>query len=71
MNWDLILGGAVGSIVYGTIGILLLAAGFKMFDLMTPKLDEQEELKNGNIAVAIVVGSLLLAIAYIAAHVVK
>lgn len=71
MNWELILGGAVGSLVYGLIGIILLLVGFKLFDWITPRVDDQEQLNKGNVAVAIVNAAMLLAIAYIAAHVVK
>ena len=61
---------AVGSIVFGLIGIALLLIGYFVFDLLARRIDIQEQLNKGNTAVAIVVGALLLAIAYIAAHVV-
>jgi uncharacterized membrane protein YjfL (UPF0719 family) len=44
--------------------------GYFLFDVLTRRLDIQEQLNRGNTAVAIVVGALLLSIAYIAAHVV-
>jgi uncharacterized membrane protein YjfL (UPF0719 family) len=61
---------AIGSIVFGLIGIALLLVGYFVFDLLARRIDIQEQLNKGNTAVAIVVGALLLAIAYIAAHVV-
>jgi putative membrane protein len=61
---------AVGSVVFGLIGIALLLIGYFVFDLLARRIDIQEQLNKGNTAVAIVVGALLLAIAYIAAHVV-
>jgi uncharacterized membrane protein YjfL (UPF0719 family) len=61
---------ALASVVFGLIGIVLLLVGYFLFDLLARKLDVQNELAKGNLAVAIVVGSLLLAIAYISAHVV-
>ena len=62
-------GSAVGgSLVFGLIGIVLLIIGFKAFDLMTPRLDLEGELAKGNIAVGIVVGSLLFAIGFIVMH---
>ena len=65
-------GGAAGaSLVFGLIGIVMLIAGFKAFDLVTPKLDLEVELSKGNISVGIVVGALLLAIGYIVSHVVS
>jgi putative membrane protein len=61
---------AVASLVFGLIGIGLLLVGYFLFDVLARKIDVQSELAKGNLAVAIVVAALLLAIAYIAAHVV-
>ena len=63
--------GPLVSAVYGLVGIVLLLAGYWLFDLITPRIDVQKELSEKNTAVAIVVGALLLGIAYIAAHVVQ
>ena len=61
----------VASAAFGLLGIILLLLGYWLFDLITPRLDVQKELCEKNIAVAIVVGALLLGIAYVAAHVVQ
>ncbi len=37
----------------------------KLFDLMTPGVDEMEELRKGNVAVAIVIGSVIIAIGFV------
>jgi len=63
--------GAVGSLVFGVIGIVLLILGYFAFDIITPKLDVPSELSKGNVAVGVVVAALLLSIAYIAANVVQ
>jgi putative membrane protein len=57
--------------VFGAVGIVLLLLGYWLFDWITPRIDVQKELAEKNLAVAIVVGSLLLGIAYIVAHVVS
>ena len=62
---------AVSSITFGLIGIVLLILGYKMFDWLTPSLHFQDELKKGNVAVAIIVGVLLASIAYIAANAIR
>ena len=59
--------GVVGSLVFGLLGMILLLLGYWLFDLITPRLDVQ----NKNLAVAVVIGALLLGIAYITAHVVQ
>ena len=63
--------GAIASLVFGLIGIVLLMVGYFAFDILTPKLDVPAELSKGNVSVGIVVGALLLSIAYIASHVVR
>jgi putative membrane protein len=61
----------VGSLAFGLVGIVLLLAGYWLFDLITPRIDVQKELTEKNLAVAIVIAALLLGIAYVAAHVVQ
>ena len=61
---------ALGSAVFGVIGLVLLLIGYFVFELLTRKVDIGEQLNKGNVAVAIVVAALLFSIAYIAAHVV-
>jgi uncharacterized membrane protein YjfL (UPF0719 family) len=63
--------GIVGSLVFGLLGMVLLLLGYWLFDLITPRIDVQKELKEKNLAVAVVIGALLLGIAYITAHVVQ
>lgn len=50
---------------FGLLGIALLAVGFKIFELITPRLDIEKELAEKNIAVGIMVGAVLLGIALI------
>ena len=62
--------GAVGSLVFGLFGVLLLMIGFKAFEWITPKLNVEAELEKNNVSVAAVVVSIILAVAYMAAHVI-
>ncbi len=64
-------GGVLGSVVFGVIGMGLLLLGYWLFDRITPHIDFQKELREKNLAVAIVIGALLLGIAYVTAHVVQ
>lgn len=50
---------------YAILGVLLMWLAYRIFDYLTPKVDFPEELKRGNIAVAIFVGSLFISIALI------
>lgn len=59
------------SAVFGLIGLVLLILGYKVFDWLTPSLHFQDELKKGNLAVALVVSVLLASIAYIASNAIR
>lgn len=50
---------------YAVLGVLLMYVSYRVIDLVTPNVDFSEELKRGNVAVAIFIGSLFLSIAII------
>lgn len=50
---------------FGMLGIVLLAAGFKIFEWITPRVDLEKELAEKNVAVGIMVGALILGISMI------
>ena len=58
------------SLIFGAIGILVLVAGYKIFDAIIPA-DFNKELEKGNIAVAIFLAGALIGIAIIVSQVVK
>jgi uncharacterized membrane protein YjfL (UPF0719 family) len=51
--------------VYAILGVVLMYASYRLIDRLTPDVDFPAELKRGNIAVAIFIGALFLAIATI------
>jgi uncharacterized membrane protein YjfL (UPF0719 family) len=51
--------------LYAGLGVVLMYVAYRLFDLLTPKVDFAAELKRGNVAVAIFVGALFVAIAII------
>lgn len=59
------------SIVFGIIGIVLMILGYCIFDKVLTKVDFNEELKNKNIAVAIVIAGFMIAIGIIISGVVS
>jgi putative membrane protein len=50
---------------FGGLGILMTVIGYKLFDLIETKIDFATEIKNGNIAAAIVIGGFLIGICFI------
>jgi uncharacterized membrane protein YjfL (UPF0719 family) len=51
--------------LYAALGVLLMWLSYRLFDRLTPEVDFAEELKKGNIAVAIFIAALFIAIALI------
>lgn len=58
------------SLLFGAAGILVLVAGYKIFDAIIPA-DFNKELEKGNVAVAIFLAGALIGIAIIVSQVVK
>lgn len=66
-----VLNNVVISIIFGFIGIVLLVFGYWFFDKVLTKLDFNQELKEKNIAMAIVIAGFMIAIGIIIAGVVS
>ena len=56
------------NIGYAVLGVVLMWLSYRAFDVLTPHVHFGEELKKGNIAVAIFVGSIFISIALIIGH---
>lgn len=61
MDWTII---AV-NFLYATLGVALMWLAYRAFDRLTPDVDFAEELKKGNVAVAIFIAALFISIALI------
>lgn len=51
--------------LYAGLGVVLMFLSYRLIDLFTPSVDFQAELKHGNVAVAIFIAALFVAIAII------
>jgi putative membrane protein len=67
---DYLLTDLVSTIAFGVVAILLIVLGYITFDKLTPKLDFNELLNKGNIALGVVVGSFILGLCYVIGRVV-
>jgi putative membrane protein len=67
---DYLLTDLISTVAFGVVAILLLVLGYVTFDKLTPKLDFNDLLNKGNVAMAIVVGSFLLGLCYVIGRVV-
>ena len=50
---------------YAVFGVVMMWVSYRVFDHLTPQVDFPEELKKGNIAVAIFIGALFISIALV------
>ncbi|MCX6924614.1 MAG: DUF350 domain-containing protein [Verrucomicrobia bacterium] len=67
---DYLLTDLVSTVAFGVVAILLIVLGYITFDKLTPKLDFNDLLNKGNVALAIVVGSFILGLCYVIGRVV-
>ena len=65
------LGDLVATVAFGILAILLIIVGYVAFDKLTPKLDFDDLLNKGNLALAIVIGSFILGLCYVVGRVVS
>lgn len=64
MNLTVLLS-AITTVIFSLIlAIFVLFLGFRLFSRLTRTIDEEEELQNNNIAVALLSGSLIFSLAY-------
>ena len=61
----------VSTVAFGIVAILLIIVGYIAFDKLTPKLDFDDLLNKGNVALAIVIGSFILGLCYVVGKVVS
>jgi putative membrane protein len=61
----------LSTVGFGLIAILLVVLGYKIFDWLTPKLDFDDLVNKGNVAMAIVIGSFILGLCHVVARVVS
>jgi putative membrane protein len=67
-DWNGFGAALIATAIFGLVGIGLMLLGFKLFDWMTPKIDLEKELgENKNVAVAIVIASVIIGISIVIA----
>ena len=61
MEWRII----ALNLLYAVAGVVLMYVAYRAIDRLTPSVDFPEELRKGNVAVAIVIAAIFIAIAII------
>ncbi|HWX21316.1 MAG TPA: DUF350 domain-containing protein [Candidatus Binatia bacterium] len=68
---DYFFGDLLATVAFGIIAIFLIVFGYIIFDKLTPKLDFNDLLNKGNVALAIVMGSFIIGLCYVIGRVVS
>ena len=68
---DYFLTDIVSTVGFGIVAILLIILGYVAFDKLTPKLDFNEEIKKGNVAMSIVIAGFILGLCFVVGRVVS
>jgi putative membrane protein len=55
----------VSTIIYAMLGMVLLFLGYRVFDWMTPGDSQKKIFEEGNLAVAVLIGSFILGLAIV------
>jgi uncharacterized membrane protein YjfL (UPF0719 family) len=61
MEWRII----VLNFAYAILGVVLMYLAYKVIDWLTPQVNFADELKKGNVAVAIFIAAIFLSIAIV------
>lgn len=64
-------GDLAATLAFGMLAILLVVAGYKLFDLILTKIDFDEELKKNNLSMAIVIAAFIGGLCYVIGQVVS
>ena len=61
MEWKII----VLNFLYATLGVILMFIAYRVIDWLTPQVDFPQELRKGNVAVALFIAAIFVSIALI------
>ncbi|MGQ0539908.1 MAG: DUF350 domain-containing protein [Gemmatimonadaceae bacterium] len=51
--------------LYAALGVVLMFVAYRVIDILSPKIDFADELRKGNVAVALFIAALFIAIALV------
>lgn len=61
MQWSII----ALNFLYAALGVAMMFIAYRVIDLLTPKVDFEEELKKGNIAVGLFIAAIFISVAIV------
>jgi len=64
MDWTVV----ALNFVYAVLGVALMFISYRVIDWLTPQVNFPDELKKGNVAVAIFIAAIFIAVALVVAQ---
>lgn len=61
MQWSII----ALNFLYAALGVAMMFIAYRVIDLLTPKVDFEEELKKGNVAVGLFIAAIFISVAIV------
>ena len=61
MDWSIV----ALNFLYATLGVVLMFVAYRVIDWLTPKVDFEEELRKGNVAVGLFIAAIFIAVAIV------
>lgn len=61
MQWSII----ALNFLYAALGVAMMFVAYRIIDLLTPKVDFEEELKKGNVAVGLFIAAIFISVAIV------
>ena len=55
------------NLLYAVLGVVLMFLAYRAIDILTPKVDFEEELKRGNVAVGLFIAAIFVSVAIVIA----
>jgi putative membrane protein len=61
MQWSII----ALNFLYAALGVAMMFVAYRVIDLLTPKVDFEDELKKGNVAVGLFIAAIFISVAIV------
>lgn len=61
MQWSIIS----LNFLYAALGVAMMFVAYRVIDLLTPKVDFEEELRKGNVAVGVFIAAIFISVAIV------
>lgn len=71
MDWNTILMGILDTVIYSVVGIIMMAIGFFLINLVTPFSVKKEIEDDQNTSLGIIIGAVIIGISIIIAAVIS